>query len=258
MRIKPVIGVSCGLQYVPEYNDFFNILPVRYIRSIIAAGAVPVAIPVVEEPVIHEVLELLDAVVIGGGPDIPPDYYGEPNISCDAVVPRPRVDFDMVLVRACRERDLPFLGVCYGHQVTHVAHGASLIQDIPSQVGTLVKHQRQPGEKEWVRHEVRIDPSSRLAGMLGADRGTPISAHHQAVRSMGQGLRAVAWASDGVLEAAEHPDLRFFFTVQWHPELSPDETQTHLLFGALVDAARRETAGPKRFKSLPCFQGSDP
>ena len=245
MRGKPVIGVTCGVENNPDTGEPRNILPFRYVSVLLAAGAVPILVPVLEEPSLGEVLDLVDGVVIGGGPDIPPDFYGDVNQRCKILAPRERVSFDIALVRACRDRALPLLAICYGHQVANVALGATMIQDIPSQVGTTVKHSRASDDAEHARHAVRVLPGSRLGRILGEPEVYPVSAHHQAVRTAAEHLQGVAWAPDGTLEAAEDPDHRFFFTVQWHPEISPNEPHAQLLFNAMVAAASPRRRAPR-------------
>lgn len=243
MRDRPVIGVTCGVEPNPDSGELRNLVPFRYVAALTEAGAVPVLLPVVGPPHLDRVLDLVDGVVIGGGPDIPPDFYGQENVACGPLVPRERVRFDLAVVEACRHRRLPLLSICYGHQLTHVALGASLIQDLPTQVGTTTRHARRPTDAQHPLHPVRLDPGSRLSRILGAVEVAPVSAHHQAVQAPAAGLVATGWAPDGTLEASEDPDLPFFFTVQWHPELSPDEPHSRALFGALVASARSPRTG---------------
>lgn len=207
MRGKPVIGITCGVELNLDTGEPRNILPFRYVGTLVAAGATPLLVPVVEPATLDEILDLLDGVVIGGGPDIPPEFYGDVNRACGPLAPAERVRSDMALVRACRERRLPLLGICYGHQVANVTLGAGMIQDIPSQVGPEVKHHRSPEDREHARHTVEVDAGSRLAHLLGEARIVPVSAHHQAVEQVPDPLVGVARAPDGTVEAADRKSV---------------------------------------------------
>ncbi len=117
-------------------------------------------------------------------------------------------------------------------QFSNVSHGGSLIQDIPSQIGTEVNHR---GKHDY--HVVNIEPDSRLAGILSAVEARVYSNHHQAVKDLADGFRIVARTADGVPEAMERTDGRFGLFVQWHPELMKEDTSHRdAIYGALVQA----------------------
>ncbi|MFQ5968687.1 MAG: gamma-glutamyl-gamma-aminobutyrate hydrolase family protein, partial [Acidimicrobiia bacterium] len=142
------------------------------------------------------------------------------------------------LAHEARDRGLPLLAICRGIQVVNVALGGDLILDISSEVGDGVAHRETTGESV-AGHHIRLLPDSRLAGLFGATRVPVNSSHHQAVRSLGAGLRPVAWAEDEVIEAVEPEDDGWpLWGVQWHPEYpEPEQMTAERLFGALVDEA---------------------
>jgi putative glutamine amidotransferase len=119
-------------------------------------------------------------------------------------------------------------------QLLNVALGGDLVAHIPDHYGDAVIH-RHP-ELQPTQHPVRIEPTSRLAAILGASDLVVHSVHHQAVGRLGNGLHAVAWSPDGVIEAVESDRHRFVVGVQWHPELGAlgDERQRRL-FEVLID-----------------------
>jgi putative glutamine amidotransferase len=133
------------------------------------------------------------------------------------------------------------LAICRGLQVLNVALGGTLVQDIPTQVTGAVEHSvRIP--KNALAHTILVSPKTRLRALLGplvSDAGTceVNSRHHQAVKALGSGLKVCATAPDGVVEAAEHPDLRFCVGVQWHPENFSDTRRFRSLFDAFVKSA---------------------
>jgi len=245
MARKPLIGISNGLQpNSKSLLDIEHLLPLRYVRCVVEAGGLPVGIPVVPRSTMLELLAELQGIVLVGGPDLPPETYGETNVACESLALPQRVDFDFALIGEAAKLNKPLLGICYGHQAMNVHFGGKLVQDIASQLGSGLKHRRSPDEPVAPCHDVHIEPGSRLAGFLGAPVILAASAHHQAVREPGAGFRVTAHAPDGVVEACEHPGYRFLISVQWHPEMTPEADHTRRLLGALVEAAS-ETVGPE-------------
>jgi gamma-glutamyl-gamma-aminobutyrate hydrolase PuuD len=124
--------------------------------------------------------------------------------------------------------------------VLNVARGGDLVQHLPEVVGDE-RHKHTPGV--FADHDVRVEPSSKLGELVG-DRAPVKSHHHQGYGRIGDGLREVAWADDGTVEALEDPDKRFAVGVLWHPEAGEDFT----LFKALVEQAasyREEKSGAR-------------
>ena len=152
----------------------------------------------------------------------------------------------MQLARAALARpDLPVLCICRGMQLLNVALGGDLVAHIPDRYGERVMHRRP--ERMPVEHEVRIDPTSRIGALLGTEQLTVQSVHHQAVGRLGQGLRAVAWSPDDVVEAVESTDHPFVLAVQWHPELGAlSDARQRRLFDELVARSRARFAGSRR------------
>lgn len=206
--------------------------PVAYIKAVREAGGVPVIIPVMRDTDLQaEYLNRLDGLVLIGGADVPAAAYGEKPHATLHEMPEARWEWERRLVRLWLQSEKPLLGVCLGAQLTNVVTGGTLIQDIPSQVGDEVSHRQSGG----VRHAVTIRPGSRLREILGADRLSVYSSHHQAVRTVGKGLEVVARSDDGVVEALEMPGDRWILLLQWHPE-QMDRPHREAVYGALVEA----------------------
>jgi putative glutamine amidotransferase len=145
--------------------------------------------------------------------------------------------FELALTREALSRDLPILAICRGHQVLNVATGGTLIQDIPSQLEGTVDHDPE-GERWHPAHQVRILPGTRLREILERDEVAVNSFHHQAVKSVGEGLVVSAGSADGIVEGVERPGSRFAVGVQWHPEAFWDKGGAFQpLFEALVRAS---------------------
>lgn len=199
--------------------------PTAYVEAVLAAGALPVVLPLRSALL---ALPHVDALVLTGGGDVDPRLYdGDPAEATDVDADRDRAEIDLLEAAAsCR---VPLLAVCRGLQILAVAHGARLTNEL----GTTHVH---PG----TGHPVRTRPGSLLGELLGE---TPdVSAlHHQAVVEPTAPLTATAWADDGVVEACEWagPDPWPMLAVQWHPEL---DTTGPALFGWLAASTRGDTA----------------
>lgn len=225
---RPIVGITSYVE--PASWGVWRDVPVafvheRYVEVINAVGARCVVLP--PDPVDADVLDVLDGLVIAGGPDLGPDLYGaEPHPLTDSRPERDRGE--LTLLTAAIEADRPVLGVCRGMQLLTVAYGGQLHQHLPDVIG----HQRhRPAPAVYGTHGVRFAPGSRVAEIMAGD-GEVNSYHHQGVAEPGR-LTVTAWADDGVIEAVEDPTRRFVLGVQWHPEGLDDIR----LFRALVDAA---------------------
>jgi putative glutamine amidotransferase len=213
-------------------------VPAAYVDAVRAAGGLPVLLP----PGEARPAELLDAVaglVLCGGGDIDPARFGGPGgheaqyATCDE-----RDAFELDLAAEALGRRTPTLAICRGMQILNVALGGALHVHLPDVVGDSVAH--RVSRERYTYHAVRLAPDSNLAALLGDEPVQVASWHHQAVDRPGAGLRPVAWAEDGTIEAVElagRPEVR---AVQWHPELQyeePDGRQRRL-FEDLVARAR--------------------
>ena len=205
------------------------VLPLSYVQRVEAAGARAVVVPPSPDGV-DALAERLDGLVLAGGADLDPASYGE-EPGAETVGLRPDRDAgEFPLLRAALERDLPVLGICRGMQLLAVASGGSLVQHLPDAVGHE-RHRPSPGV--YGLHDVRLEPGSRVQGILGDQVSVP-SYHHQGIASAGS-LTVTGWADDETPEVVEDPDKAFAVGVLWHPEAGDDLR----LFQALVLAAGR-------------------
>lgn len=168
-------------------------------------------------------LEKIDALVIPGGADIEPELYGEKANELTGERDREFDLFELSLFRRSRERGIPILGICRGHQLLTVAFGGKLYNDIPTQIGTNVLHGLQ-----LHAHDIRLAPDGFLAKLWGKERARVNSWHHQGARVLAGGLKPVAWSDDGLVEAVECGNI---IGVQFHPELERgDNPDANLIF----------------------------
>lgn len=211
-----------------------------YIRSIEQTGARARVLEVTESP--RAVLKEIHGVLLTGGGDVDPVFYGEDrHESVDDAEPG-RDEFEIDLARRAIVSDVPLLAICRGSQVLNVAAGGSLVQDIPSAIETTLTH-RVPEPKNADCHEIVVVRGSRLASALGERVAGSCSCrvnsrHHQSVGRLGVGFIASATAEDGVIEAIESSDSSFCVGVQWHPENYWETGEFRPLFDAFVEAAR--------------------
>jgi putative glutamine amidotransferase len=177
--------------------------------------------------------------VLSGGGDVEPERYGQVASEQVGGVEPDRDEWELALVTGAIDRGHPVLAICRGAQILNVALGGTLIQDLPSL--STHPHRDDEGSHE-TGHPVQIEESSRLAQVLGRssvrdDTFGINTLHHQAVDRLGRGLRAVAWALDGTIEAIEPTDDRPILGVQWHPELLQHREEHQLLFRWVVSCA---------------------
>jgi putative glutamine amidotransferase len=234
---RPIIGIEADVGINPTDGRRFAKLYEAYYEAAYAAGGNPVILPPLDGPEhVERALEVAQAIVLTGGDDLPAEEYGEPTLKCErtSLVDGTRYRFGRALVKAAIEADRPLLGVCYGHQLLNVALGGALVQDIPIQLPGSLAHRE---EKEDANHDIEFVPGSRLARLAGVVKARVNSKHHQSVKTAGEGLKIVARAPDGIIEAVEGPG-RFLVGVQWHPERMGPGKLGWGVFEALVEAAR--------------------
>ena len=237
MKRRPIIAIS------PLYDaekDRMGMLK-QYTTAIESHGATALVISLTADSyALQQVAELCDGLLLTGGPDIDPLFYGEEPIPELGDVVRERDALESTVFAEFLQLDKPILGVCRGCQMITAAMGGTLWQDLPSQFPSDVSHRNEgyPTSAEK-QHEVSIPESTPLHRLLG--RGTLLtnSYHHQAAKALPGTLKAMATAEDGVIEAVYAPERRFVWGIQWHPELfALQEEESRGIFGAFVDACR--------------------
>lgn len=222
--MKPIVGINLDITAGPPEEARVQSF---YFQSVQKAGGIPVLIPPMANADLSAILSRLDGLLLIGGLDYCPSTYGE-TVSDEEkrdlnieVIHEMRQDFDFRLVKlAIETTSLPVLGICGGCQLINVALGGTLIKDIDCEIeGSTVKHASPNGWQDgFKRHEVRIEAGSALRSIYKAERIDVPTSHHQAVKEPGRGLRATAFADDGVIEAVEMEGRTFVVGVQWHPE----------------------------------------
>lgn len=232
--MKPRIGVTCSTMSPEEGGGVPRLqVPEAYVRRVEEAGGLPLILPIANPAWACDYLALVDGLLVIGGDDVDPELYGATPHPRLGPVDRTRDDFEIALVRAARRTGLPTFGICRGVQVMNVALGGTLVQHVPEEVPGALVH----GGRADDAHGIAVTPGSRLADVVGVTAVDVNSHHHQAIAAAAPGFVVTARSPDGVVEAAEIPDLPFFLGVQWHPERMATSESTRRLFRRFVEAA---------------------
>lgn len=201
------VGLTCGAP------DGEVRLGLAYLAALNAVGLAGVILPgQCAEP--SDLLAGLSGLVLCGGGDVHPALCGEEPRPGVGAVDAARDEWEMALLAAACRLDVPVLGICRGMQVMNVYFGGSIWQDL-SELGGEVCH-RQVAAANTAWHSVRL--AGGLAEVFGRPKMWVNSLHHQGVRRLGDGLKPVAWAADGLVEGIEVKGAAYMRGVQWHPE----------------------------------------
>ncbi|MGC6173283.1 gamma-glutamyl-gamma-aminobutyrate hydrolase family protein [Lacrimispora sp. 38-1] len=234
---KPVIGIL-GNTFMTQVG-LFNSMERTYVNSdyvnaVLKNGGIPAVIPavsVLEDP--EMALNFCDGILFPGGEDIHPWYYNEEPHPLSGEL---RPEIDQALIEAgtyCLEKKLPMMGICKGHQLINILLGGSLYQDMSMKEDHSIQH-LQKRERSSLTHRIHIQEGTRLAGILGAGTCEVNSMHHQAIKVLGKGLKATAFAADGTIEAMEDEE-GLILGLQWHPEnLVETAVKMNLLFSDFI------------------------
>jgi len=236
--MKPVIAVTMWRQDLATFlaeETPLHTLGQDYTNALEKAGAIPLLIAHLDPADVGRVLDRVDGLVISGGGDFDPASYGHANTQSERIEPDADAR-DIALIRAARQRGIPCLGICRGHQALNIAFGGALRQHV-------VGHEdpahpaldADPAVRCEYRHPVTFSEDSRFAEIYGTVERKVNSLHHQAVVELGDGLRMVGETAGGFVEAVESTDPAWrALGVQWHPEMMADDPAEDALFRAFV------------------------
>jgi putative glutamine amidotransferase len=218
MADNPVIGITTDL------NDENLIMKYHYSDVIADAGGIPLLIPISVNPALYA--EIIDGLLIPGGDDLDPAYYGEESLPMIKPVPRKRSDFELSLLSEIVQFQKPILGICYGMQLINVFLGGTLYQDIPKQISVEINHKTD--------YHIIVIAENRF---LQKGEFSVNSTHHQGVKKLGSGLSVLAYSADHLIEGFYKEDSPFLLGVQWHPEREPNKELSRDLFSAFIKAS---------------------
>ncbi len=233
---RPIIGITT------DYNDKQDGYesPYSYAAAVEKAGGLPLLLPYRSDLLlIPQFVELIDGMLFSGGHDLDPQSWGEDYHPKVNPIDPAREKFERALMTEVEKRRTPTLGVCLGSQLMNVNRGGSMIQFLPEFDRPNSIEHRKGSSDGWNRHPVAIEPESVVAKFLGKREIIVNTSHKQAMREIGRGLRVVAKAPDGIVEAIEDPSMPLWVGVQWHPERLIDQPEHLALFKLLIDKAAK-------------------
>ena len=221
--MKPIIVIT------PQYDSTSDSISMKnsYTDAVYKSGGIPVVLQqICDVCYINNICELTDGVLFSGGNDICPKYYGECVDEKCGKIDRIRDEFEMALYHEAAKRDLPILGICRGTQLINVCEGGKC-------------HQHIDGHENSV-HNIKIARSSLLHRIVGMDKISVNSFHHQASSFVPDHMKICAVADDGTIEAICKDNARFNLSVQWHHERTYDsDVASKSIFDAFIRAAKK-------------------
>lgn len=218
-------------------------------EAFIKLGAIPLIIAFPDDvskvdQLAQDYVQLIDGLMLPGGPDVDPTFYGEEPHPKIGMTLYQKDRFEIALIKAALAADKPIFGICRGIQIMNVAIGGTLYQDLESQYPELKIQHPQATLGQFATHHVELTAGSKLAKLYGQSTIKVNSRHHQAVKAVGKGLKVTAVAPDGVIEGMESTDTDLFLGVQWHPEnmWQQEDPQQLVVFQDFLDriAAHRK------------------
>lgn len=250
MAKRPVIGVvTQSLPPVHGERPLCWIVGAGYINVLRSVGAVPWVVPLLPHDMetMQEIFDRLDGVFLTGGVDVEPSCYGEAKLPVCGTTDPDRDVIESALLRHAMDRHKPVLAVCRGLQILNVTCGGTLYQDVATQVPASLKHDyfptpAQPSRKH-LAHNINVKQNTRLGTIMGQAVVPVNSMHHQAIKELGDGLVANAFAPDGIIEGIEGTNGQYLLAVQWHPEeLTETQPEMRRLFTTFIEEAAKSAA----------------
>jgi putative glutamine amidotransferase len=241
---KPIIGITCSMEYDDKARKYptayaFDYLKRSYYEAVEKAGGVPLILPNTKKlKLIDQMLRVIDGLVISGGSDVDPHFYGEKKEAKNLKLTPERDLFEIALVRKARRKKIPILAICRGIQLVNVAFGGTLYQDF-SLEKKFLDHTLEGSSLYNKKHSVIIRRNTKLYSIIRKEKINVNTSHHQMAKKIAPGFIVSAWSEkDQVIEGIETRDDNFLVCIQWHPELMKDRS-SRLLFDSLIEAASR-------------------
>ena len=215
---KPLIALTLDYETTKGYSKYpWYAIRENYFTSIEESGGIGVGIPHNIKDIISLLYKIDGLVITGGNFDIDPNKFGETSVHQTVKLKENRTNFELLAAGIMLNQNKPVLGICGGEQLINVLYKGSLIQHIPDEIKNPIEHE-QKNPRHEPGHSVRIKDNTKLHSIISTNDIMVNSAHHQAIKTPGNGLIVNALSEDGIIEGIEDPTKNFCIGVQWHPE----------------------------------------
>lgn len=215
---KPLIALTLDYETTQGYSKYpWYAIRENYFTSIEESGGIGVGIPHNMKDIISLLYKIDGLVITGGNFDIDPNKFGETIVHQTVQLKENRTNFELLAAEIMLKQNKPVLGICGGEQLINVLYKGSLIQHIPDEIKNPIEHE-QKNPRHEPGHSVRIKDNTKLHSIISTNDIMVNSAHHQAIKTPGNGLIVNALSADGIIEGIEDPTKNFCIGVQWHPE----------------------------------------
>lgn len=238
MKNNLIIGIPAESRMIK--GIYRNNVNSPEVSAVVDYGGIPLLIPTRNPDLMDNYLSIIDGLLIPGGADVAPRFYGEEPIpelgDTDALIDESEIN----LVRGAVNSKIPMFGICRGIQVINIALGGNIYQDLAAQSPTPVLQHYQRAVLDQGTHHVTVDSDSKLATILETTKILVNSHHHEAVKEIAESLKVTATSSDGVIEGIESVDDDLVMAVQWHPEtMYKSDAKMARLFKDFMDRVRK-------------------
>lgn len=248
--MQPFIGITGNEMQINRVGDVssfhINYSARHFSTAVEENGGTPFLIPITNNIKPSEFIDRLDGLLLVGGQDVTPYFYGEEPRKVLGQTSPERDTFEIALIQEAIKQKKPILAVCRGMQLVNVVLGGTLLQDIGEDPSITIQHVQQ-SLTQYATHSIHINPKSRLFNITGKPEDKKVkvnSFHHQVIKDLGNELIVSARSIDNVIEAVESAnDDHDIIGVQWHPEyLTNSPYSSGNLFSDLIDRAKKQAS----------------
>ncbi|CAM1658317.1 Putative glutamine amidotransferase [Streptococcus oralis] len=225
---RTVVGVAANLCPVDaEGKNVHSSVSCKFAESIRQVGGLPLVIPVGDESIVRDYVEMIDKLILTGGQNVHPQFYGEKKTIESDDYNLVRDEFELALLKEALRQDKPILAICRGVQLVNVAFGGTLHQEIEG---------HWQGLPFGTSHSIETVEGSVVAQLFGKESQVN-SVHRQSIKDLAPNFRVTAVdPRDQTVEAIESIDEHRIIGLQWHPEFLVNEEDGNLeLFEYLLN-----------------------
>ncbi|MFC4023416.1 gamma-glutamyl-gamma-aminobutyrate hydrolase family protein [Oceanobacillus longus] len=214
MKKKPIIGITSSIMDIEIKGEINPAVHTnhQYVKSVTEIGGIPIVIPVSNEDMAKEYVNLCDGIIFTSGEDVDPSRYNQDPSDELQKINFARDETELPLVKYAVDKKIPIMGTCRGLAIINVALGGTMKQHLESE-------HHQEAYRKLPTHEINIEEDSQLFHLFGEKKAMVNSKHHQAVDQLADSLTVAATSEDNVIEAVEAKKKnQFILGLQFHPE----------------------------------------